>query len=124
MNRRDLDVDVDRLWEQFHAAVNMTSQELRDFLLADAAGAYGAFRDEPDLGVDPEGRGVLRVLAKRKGDLTDDDLDLMERVIEEVSNLLAVRTTVGLDDALWRRDLMTLGHDPMRDRQPGQGQPG
>jgi hypothetical protein len=123
MNRRNLDVDVDRLWQQFHAAVNMSSEELREFLLADAAGADGAFPDQPDLGVDPEGRGILRVLAKRKVDLTDDDLDLMERVIEEVSNLLAVRTTVGLNDSLWRRDLMTLGHDPMRDRQPGDIQP-
>lgn len=108
-------MEVDTLWEQFHRMVNMTSSDLRAFLLADAAGADGAFPDQPDLGVDPDGRRVLAVLGKRKTDLTDEDLETMERVEEQISNLLAVRATPGLDDALWRRDLMTLGHDPMRD---------
>lgn len=118
MARRGVDVDVDRLWQRFHGVVNLTSEELRSFLLADAAGANGAFPDEPHLGVDPDGRGILQVLAKRKVDLTDDDVELMERVVEQVSNLLAVGSTPGIDRAQWRRDLMSLGHDPMRDRTP------
>ena len=36
------------------------------------------------------------MLSKRKADLTVDDLDLMERVIEQVSNLLAAGATAGL----------------------------
>jgi hypothetical protein len=114
MTRRELDVGVDLLWEQFHSVVNMTSDQLRDFLMADAAGADGTFPDEPDLGLDADGQKVLRVLAKRKVDLTTDDVDLMERVVEQVTNLLAAQGAAGLDDAMWRRDLMVLGHDPMR----------
>jgi hypothetical protein len=117
---RRVDVDVDRVWDQFHAAVNMTSDQLRAVLLAQAAGDDGAFPDEPDLGMDPEGRGVLAVLAKRKVDLTDADLDLMERVTEEIFNLLAARPPEGVGDDQWREDLMSLGHDPMRADSPAE----
>ncbi|NUW43259.1 DUF3140 domain-containing protein [Nonomuraea rhodomycinica] len=100
--------DADLLWEEFHGVVNMTSEELRAYLLADAAGADTTFPAETDLGIDELGRGVLHVLAKRKTDLTEDDLDTMRQVVDLVETL-DNRTD---DEA--RRLQLSVGHDPLR----------
>ncbi|GAA3114131.1 MULTISPECIES: DUF3140 domain-containing protein [Nonomuraea] len=99
--------DTDMLWEEFHRTVNMNSEELRAYLLADASGEE-SFSADPDLGIDELGRGVLHVLSKRKGDLTGADLDVMRRVVEIVETM-GDRTD---DDS--RRELMSVGHDPLR----------
>jgi hypothetical protein len=99
--------DNDMLWEEFHRVVNMSSEELRAYLLADASDEE-SFPPDPDLGIDELGRGVLHVLSKRKGDLTKDDLDVMRQVVELVETM-GDRTD---DDS--RRELMTVGHDPLR----------
>ncbi|MCK2213480.1 DUF3140 domain-containing protein [Actinomadura sp. ATCC 31491] len=100
-------LDTDTLWEEFHRTVNMNSEELRSYLLTDASDEAG-FPPDPDLGIDELGRGVLHVLGKRKGDLTKDDLDVMRQVVELVETL-GDRT----DDES-RRELMSVGHDPLR----------
>ncbi|NBE93433.1 DUF3140 domain-containing protein [Nonomuraea sp. KC401] len=99
--------DTEMLWEEFHRTVNMNSEELRSHLLADASDEEG-FPPDPDLGIDELGRGVLHVLSKRKGDLTSADLDVMRRVVDLVETL-GDRT----DDES-RRELMSVGHDPLR----------
>ncbi|WP_084964425.1 DUF3140 domain-containing protein [Thermoactinospora rubra] len=100
----------DLLWEEFHRVVNMTSEELRAFLLADASGET-AFPADPDLGVGGLGRGVLHILSKRKVDLTPDDLRVMRQVIEFVEER---RGEDPKRDEV-RHELMSVGHDPLRD---------
>ncbi|MEU5861734.1 MULTISPECIES: DUF3140 domain-containing protein [unclassified Nonomuraea] len=99
--------DTDTLWQEFHRVVNMNSEELRGYLLADASDEEG-FPPDPDMGIDELGRGVLHVLSKRKGDLTKTDLDVMRQVVELVETM-GDRTD---DDS--RRELMSVGHDPLR----------
>ncbi|MFI6927503.1 DUF3140 domain-containing protein [Nonomuraea spiralis] len=99
--------DTNTLWNEFHRAVNMNSEELRGYLLAEASDEEG-FPPDPDMGIDELGRGVLHVLSKRKGDLTKTDLDVMRQVIELVETM-GDRTD---DDS--RRELMSVGHDPLR----------
>ncbi|MFI7445279.1 DUF3140 domain-containing protein [Nonomuraea indica] len=101
------DFDADMLWEEFHQVVNMTSEELRAYLLADASGEE-SFPPEADLGMDELGRGVLHVLSKRKGDLTKEDLETMRQVVDLVETL-GDRT----DDES-RRLQLSVGHDPLR----------
>ncbi|MEV4077074.1 DUF3140 domain-containing protein [Nonomuraea fuscirosea] len=99
--------DTDMLWDEFHRVVNMSSEELRVHLLADASDEEG-FPPDPDLGIDELGRAVLHVLRKRKGDLTKVDLDVMRQVVELVETM-GDRTDDGS-----RRELMSVGHDPLR----------
>lgn len=99
--------DTEMLWDEFHRLVNMNSEELRSYLLADASDEE-SFPPDPDLGIDELGRGVLHVLSKRKGDLTGDDVQVMRQVVELVETL-GDRT----DDES-RRELMSVGHDPLR----------
>ncbi|MFC4013265.1 DUF3140 domain-containing protein [Nonomuraea purpurea] len=99
--------DTDTLWEEFHRVVNMNSEELREYLLADASDEVG-FPPDPDLGIDEVGRRVLHVLGKRKIDLTKEDLDVMRQVVD------LVQTMGDLTDDDSRHELMTVGHDPLR----------
>ncbi|MEO3806199.1 DUF3140 domain-containing protein [Nonomuraea sp. B1E8] len=99
--------DTEMLWEEFHRTVNMNSEELRAHLLADASDEEG-FPPDPDLGINELGRGVLHVLGKRKGDLTSADLDVMRQVVD------LVETMGDRTDDESRRELMSVGHDPLR----------
>jgi hypothetical protein len=117
MAHRETDPEVARLWDEFHGLVNMSSDELRSWLLADAADEVG-FPDRPDMGLSPEGRATLEVLSKRKVDLTEDDVDAMRHTVDSISTLLSARAAVGgAADEQWRHDLMDLGHDPFRDEE-------
>lgn len=101
------DPETDRLWEEFHESVNMTSEELRRWLLTDASGeeAFPA-----DGGVGAEGEEIVRLLGKRRTDVTSSDIELMERVTRFVREELA---RPRLEDDGWRRRLMRVGHDPL-----------
>lgn len=111
MVRERLDPETGELWREFHGTVNMHGEELRRWLLTDASGE-DRFPAEPDMDVSPIGRRVVQILDKRQVDLTGDDVDTMREVVERAGALLA--TPVGERGQEWRRELMTLGHDPLR----------
>ncbi|MBO0842555.1 MAG: DUF3140 domain-containing protein [Nocardioides sp.] len=105
----------DTLWENFHRAVNMTSRELREWLAVQGAGE----RTEtvPDHAGSELGHRVADILAKRRADLTSDDVTVMQRVVDKVTDLRGGDTgewepTAG--DDRWRRRLMNVGHDPLK----------
>lgn len=108
-----LPADTELLWEEFHRIVNMTSEELRAWLLTDASGS-DAFTADPDLGLPELGRAVTRVLTKRKTDLEAADTQTMQRVVDYVEDRLADEPPDGAEDSAWRRSLMVVGHDPLR----------
>jgi hypothetical protein len=109
------DPEVERLWEQFHAAVNMTSEQLRAWLLTQGSGEE-AFTVDPDLDVPQPGRRILAVLRKRKGDLTSTDLTVMREAVERIAELRERPPTDGGADGRWRHALLDLGHDPLSQR--------
>lgn len=105
--------DVDLLWERFQQTVNMTSDELRTWLLTDASGEE-AFPADPGLGLEEFGERVVGVLRKRKMDLTDDDVQVMRNVVDHVADRTADPPPSGVRDDEWRRSLMAVGHDPLK----------
>jgi Protein of unknown function (DUF3140) len=105
--------DAELLWEEFHRVVNMTSDELRAWLLTQASGE-DALPPDPDVRLPGLGRRVVEVLRKRKVDLTADDTAAMHDVVDYVEDQLASPPTTGAANEQWRRSLMTVGHDPLR----------
>lgn len=99
------DTDVEELWQEFHAGVNMTSRELRDHL-----------NSLPEVPPGP-GPRVRDILAKRRTDLTDDDVAVMAEVVEILRREAPdpYDEPVAGDDA-WRHRLMAVGHDPLKPR--------
>lgn len=107
--------EIQELWEEFHRDVNMTSQELRTWLMTDASGEV-AFAAEPGMRVSELGRHVVRILGKRRADLTDEDAKVMRTVVDFVASRRGSPPPQGADDEKWRRSLMTVGHDPLKPR--------
>ncbi|GIG87475.1 DUF3140 domain-containing protein [Plantactinospora endophytica] len=107
--------EVEELWQDFHARVNVTSEQLRSWLLTQGSGEQ-AFGADPDLGLPEPGRRILAILGKRKVDLTGDDIQVMRETVDEIQDLLDTRPDGGLTDENWRRSLLDLGHDPLTAR--------
>jgi hypothetical protein len=105
--------DAELLWDEFHRVVNMTSDELRAWLLTAASGEE-ALPDQPGLGVPEFGLRVVELLRKRKTDLTDDDTETMRQVTGFVEDRTGQRPPDGAAGDRWRRALMTVGHDPLK----------
>ena len=107
-----VDPEVEQLWDEFHAVVNMTSRELEEWLRTVASGPDAEAL--PGQAGDETGRQVLGILSRRKVDLTREDVEVMRQVVE------AVRAQRGEDleptagDTAWRHGLMALGHDPLK----------
>ncbi|MFC3352170.1 DUF3140 domain-containing protein [Streptomyces echinoruber] len=109
-------LDLDALWEDFHRVVNMTSQELADWLRVRDADE----RTEPlpeEAGT-PTGKHVLAILQKRRTDLTEDDLRVMRKVVDTVTSEADLENEPEPErteeDTRRRHRLMTLGHDPLK----------
>ena len=100
------------LWDEFHVVVNMTSRELNDFLRADAAGEDS--EQLPDQAGSPTGQQVLHILGKRRSDVTDEDISVMEAVVGTIRAERGDEPEPTAGDDAWRHRLMSLGHDPLR----------
>ncbi len=104
-------------WETFHDLVNMTSPELRDWLLNTPDGV-DTYAPEPDIDIHALGLQVLQIKQKRRTDLTGTDLGTMREVIDLIERRLQNPPETDVQDDPWRDTLMTLGHDPTRPDSP------
>ncbi|SCG49303.1 Protein of unknown function [Micromonospora echinaurantiaca] len=110
-----LDPEVEVLWDDFHAQVNVPSEKLRQWLLTRGSGEE-SFGPDPDLDLPEPGRQILKVLTKRKVDLTPEDIKVMQDAIDEIQNLLEAKPPRGNADDDWRHALLDLGHDVLVER--------
>ncbi|GAB3146323.1 DUF3140 domain-containing protein [Micromonospora sonneratiae] len=110
-----IEPEVEQLWEDFHSCVNVTSDQLRTWLMVQGSGEE-AFEPEPHLGLPEPGRHILSILGKRKVDLTAEDIQVMRETVVEIQDLLDGPPEEGLRDEQWRHSLMNLGHDPLNQR--------
>ncbi len=111
------DPQVAEVWEQFHELVNMSSPELRDWLLNTPDGV-DTYAPEPDIDIHALGLRVLQVLEKRRTDLTESDVDMMREVTDLIRSRLQEPPEGDVNDSPWRDTLLTLGHDPTRADSP------
>lgn len=105
-------LELDALWEDFHRAVNMTSQELAAWLRV--SDADESAEPLPEHAGEPTGQHVLAILQKRRTDLTDEDLEVMYQVVETVEAEADVENEPEAEVSLRRHRLMSVGHDPLR----------
>lgn len=110
-----IEPEVEQLWRDFHSCVNMTSEQLRDWLLTRGSGPE-SFTGDPDLDLPQPGRRILAVLRKRKVDLTRTDIETMREAVDQIQALLAARPANGATDDEWRHALLDRGHDPLIER--------
>ncbi len=102
----------DELWTDFHTVVNMTSRELNEWLRTQAATEDAEAL--PDQAGRSLGQRVSAILAKRRSDLTDDDIAALGKVVETVRRERRDDLEPTAGDDHWRRRLMDIGHDPLK----------
>ncbi|OKK03908.1 hypothetical protein AMK26_19020 [Streptomyces sp. CB03234] len=102
----------DGLWDEFHTVVNMTSRELQEWLNVESAGEET--EEVPDRAGKPMGRRVLEILGKRRTDLTQDDVSVMQRVCDIVRSQRDPSLDPKAGGTDWRHGLMDIGHDPLK----------
>ncbi|WP_372351679.1 DUF3140 domain-containing protein [Streptomyces sp. KL116D] len=105
-------IELEGLWADFHSTVNMTSQELADWLRTGEAGLLA--EPLPEHAGSGAGRHVLAILRKRRTDLTADDIRLMHEVVGRVAELRGTEHEPAALDTAARHRLMSLGHDPLK----------
>lgn len=99
--------------KEFDKAVNMTAGELEKWLKTDEGRSVGWREDGHKESVGHEsGRHIVRILGKKKADLTEDDQQHMAKVVGYVHRHLAQRPSGDVHDTNWRYSLMNWGHDP------------
>ena len=111
------DIDIEAAWTRFHQFVNMSSPELRDWLLT-TRGNSDTYGPEPGVDVPALGDAVLRILEKRRTDLTDADVATMAQVSDLIVGRLRNAPPDDVADEPWRHTLRTLGHDPTKPDSP------
>lgn len=107
---------LDDVWDDWQKAVNMTPKELEDWLETDdskSVGDTGGSKQEST--GHAEGRRIVEILRKKKGDLRDEDVKDMKKVVGYVHRHAAQG---GPDDdkehSRWRYSLMNWGNDPLK----------
>lgn len=103
---------------EFHEAVNMTASELTKWLDTDQSQEVG-WKGEDGHGAGESvghksGRRIVELLAKKKADLSDDDLAHMRKVVGYVHRHMAQGPESDVEHSRWRYSLMNWGHDPAK----------
>ena len=109
-------LDRERIASDFSAVVNMTADELREWLDTDTSKVVGW--KGPD-GARAEsvghasGRRILSILRKSSGERTAEDEAHMRRVVAFVRRHRAQEPANPVTSR-WRYSLMNWGHDPIK----------
>ena len=101
---------------EFARAVNMTANELRDWLATDTSrsvgwkGADGMLHESVG---HASGRWIADILDKNEAQLSDDDFAHMRNVVGFIRRHLA-QEPANPATSRWRYSLMNWGHDPLK----------
>jgi hypothetical protein len=105
---------LDEVWDDWQDAVNMTAKQLEDWLETDESKSVGQSDGGGEATGHKSGRRIVGILRATKGDLTDDDVRHMRKVVGYVHRHLGQRPSCDVEDTRWRYSLMNWGHDPMK----------
>lgn len=106
--------DNDQTRAEFGDAVNMTAKELKEWLDTDDAKSVGQKKSAGESTGHQSGRHIVRILEKKKDDLTDDDYAHMRKVVGYVKRHAAQRPEGDVSETPWRYSLMNWGNDPLK----------
>jgi hypothetical protein len=100
--------------EEFDEAVNISSEELEEWLETDESKEVGQKDGGGESKGHESGRKVVEILEKNNSDYTDDDIEHMRRVVSYVHRHQAQKPKDDVEDSNWRYSLMNWGHDPLK----------
>jgi hypothetical protein len=111
------ELNREHIASDFSAAVNLTTEELSEWLDTDtskAVGWKGADGARAESVGHASGRRILSILQKSAAELTAEDYAHMRKVVGYVRRHLAQEPANPVSSR-WRYSLMNWGHDPIKD---------
>ncbi|WP_394429430.1 DUF3140 domain-containing protein [Streptomyces sp. SGAir0957] len=100
--------------KEFDDVVNMTPAALKKWLDTDESKSVGQSDGGGESVGHASGRRIIELREKKKGDLTDDDVAHMRKVVGYVHRHIKQRPSGDVTDTRWRYSLMNWGHDPKK----------
>ena len=107
--------ELDEVWDGWQQSVNMTASELEKWLGTDESQSVGQKDGDAEATGHRSGRRIVELLRTKKGELTDDDVEHMAKVVGYVRRHTAQRPDGDVSQTAWRYSLMNWGHDPLAD---------
>ncbi len=112
-----LGMDADeqqQITKDFDDAVNMTAAQIEKWLDTDESKAVGQKSGGGESTGHASGRRIVKILGKKKDELTDADYAHMKKVHGYVARHSTQRPKGDVTDTDWRYSLMNWGHDPKK----------
>ncbi|HEX8413193.1 MAG TPA: DUF3140 domain-containing protein [Sphingomicrobium sp.] len=110
------ELDRDKVYRDFHTAVNMAAIELDRWLKTKdsrAVGFKGADGKARESVGHASGRRIILILGKKASELTDSDYQHMRKVVGYVKRHSA-QEPANVATSRWRYSLMNWGRDPLK----------
>ncbi|RSK48926.1 DUF3140 domain-containing protein [Hymenobacter rigui] len=106
----------DDIQAAFKKDVNMTASELEKWLKTDESKSVGQDSGDGSSVGHHSGEKIVRILHKKKADLTAADEEHMHKVHSYISRHLAQgpHDKKDVETSRWRYSLMNWGHDPLK----------
>ena len=101
-------------WDEFREAVNMAPKELEEWLETDDSKRVGSKDGGGESTGHRSGRRIVEIKRKTKDELTESDLDHMNKVVGYVHRHMAQGPESDVETSDWRYSLMNWGHDPCK----------
>jgi hypothetical protein len=100
--------------QEFDEAVNMTPQELEDWLQTEESKSVGHIDGGGESKGHKSGRKIVEILGKNRTDYSSEDIELLRRVVSYVHRHQSQKPEGDVKDSNWRRSLLNWGHDPLK----------
>lgn len=107
---------ADEAYAAFKEDVNMTAAELEKWLKTEESKSVGQDSGDGTSIGHHSGEHIIRILRKKKADLTAADQEHMHKVHSYISRHLAQgpHDKKDVETSRWRYSLMNWGHDPLK----------
>jgi DNA topoisomerase VI subunit B len=109
-----VDKDNKLIIKDFKQAVNMTAEQLENWLSTEDSKKVGQKKDDDESIGHKSGKHIVELLQKQS-EYTEDDIAHMQKVISYVRRHSAQRPSGDVKDTHWRFSLMNWGHDPLKE---------
>ena len=106
--------DRQETYDTFRDLVNMAPKELGDWLDTDESKAVGDSDSGESTG-HRSGRRIVEIKRKTKDELTEADLDWMQKVVGYIKRHTAQTPDGDVSETDWRYSLMNWGYDPCKE---------
>jgi hypothetical protein len=106
----------EELYQEFKGLVNMTPRQIEEWLETEESKEVGFKENEGSESVGHQSGGkIIRILSKKKADLTDEEYTHMRKVVAYIKRHSAQKPGGDIAHTPWRFSLMNWGHDPLKE---------